>query len=142
MELKLTRNYQKDTYTIGRLYVEGDLFSNTLEDSVRDYSDPNYKVYGKTAIPYGRYRITMVHSPKFSKRYGGRKVPLLNNVPDFTGILIHSGNTAEDTDGCILVGQNTQRGRVTSSLATLYKLLDIFDSVPEDEEIWIDIVAK
>lgn len=142
MELKLTRNYQKDTYTIGRLYVEGDLFSNTLEDPVRDYSDPNYKVYGKTAIPYGRYRITMVHSPKFSKRYGGRKVPLLNNVPDFTGILIHSGNTAEDTDGCILVGQNTQRGRVTSSLVTLYKLLDIFDSVPEDEEIWIDIVAK
>lgn len=142
MELKLTRNYQKDTYTIGRLYVEGDLFSNTLEDPVRDYSDPNYKVYGKTAIPYGRYRITMVHSPKFSKRYGGRKVPLLNNVPDFTGILIHSGNTAEDTDGCILVGQNTQRGRVTSSLATLYKLLDVFDSVPEDEEIWIDIVAK
>lgn len=142
MELKLTRNYQKDSYTIGRLYVEGDLFSNTLEDPVRDYSDPNYKVYGKTAIPYGRYRITMVHSPKFSKRYGGRKVPLLNNVPDFTGILIHSGNTAEDTDGCILVGQNTQRGRVTSSLATLYKLLDIFDSVSEDEEIWIDIVAK
>lgn len=142
MELKLTRNYQKDTYTIGRLYVEGDLFSNTLEDPVRDYSDPNYKVYGKTAIPYGRYRITMVHSPKFSKRYGGRKVPLLNNVPDFTGIQIHSGNTAEDTDGCILVGQNTQRGRVTSSLATLYKLLDIFDSVSEDEEIWIDIVAK
>lgn len=142
MELKLTRNYQKDTYTIGRLYVEGDLFSNTLEDPVRDYSDPNYKVYGKTAIPYGRYLIAMVHSPKFSKRYGGRKVPLLNNVPDFTGILIHSGNTAEDTDGCILVGQNTQRGRVTSSLATLYKLLDIFDSVPEDEEIWIDIVAK
>lgn len=142
MELKLTRNYQKDTYTIGRLYVEGDLFSNTLEDPVRDYSDPNYKVYGKTAIPYGRYRITMVHSPKFSKRYGGRKVPLLNNVPDFTGILIHSGNTAEDTDGCILVGQNTQRGRLTSSLATLYKLLDIFDSVSEDEEIWIDIVAK
>lgn len=142
MELKLTRNYQKDFYTIGRLYVEGELFSNTLEDPVRDYSDPNYKVYGKTAIPYGRYRITMVHSPKFSKRYGGRKVPLLNNVPDFTGILIHSGNTAEDTDGCILVGQNTQRGRVTSSLTTLYKLLDIFDSVPEDEEIWIDIVAK
>ena len=142
MELKLTRNYQKDTYTIGRLYVEEDLFSNTLEDPVRDYSDPNYKVYGKTAIPYGRYRIARVHSPKFSKRYGGRKVPLLNNVPDFTGILIHSGNTAEDTDGCILVGQNTQRGRVTSSLATLYKLLDIFDSVPEDEEIWIDIVAK
>ena len=142
MELKLTRNYPKDFYTIGRLYVEGELFSNTLEDPVRDYSDPNYKVYGKTAIPYGRYRITMVHSPKFSKRYGGRKVPLLNNVPDFTGILIHSGNTAEDTDGCILVGQNTQRGRVTSSLTTLYKLLDIFDSVPEDEEIWIDIVAK
>ena len=72
MELKLTRNYKKDSYTIGRLYVEGDFFSNTLEDQVRDYSDPNYKVYGKTAIPYGRYRITMVHSPKFSKRYGGR----------------------------------------------------------------------
>ena len=142
MELKLTRNYQKDTYTIGRLYVEGDLFSNTLEDPVRDYSDPNYKVYGKTAIPYGRYRIAMVHSPKFSKRYGGRKVPLLNNVPDFTGILIHSGNTAEDTDGCILVGKNTQRGRVTSSLATLYSLLDILDKVPSDEQIWIDIVAK
>nr|DAI26655.1 MAG TPA: Protein of unknown function (DUF2778) [Caudoviricetes sp.] len=142
MELKLTRNHQKSAYTIGRLYVDGVLFSNTLEDPVRDYSDPNYKVYGKTAIPYGRYRVTMVTSPKFSKRYGGRKVPLLNDVPDFTGILIHSGNTAEDTDGCILVGQNTQRGRVTSSLATLYNLLDILDKVPSDEQIWIDIVAK
>ena len=142
MELKITRNYQKELYTIGRLYVNGALFSNTLEDPVRDYSNPDYKDYGKTAIPYGRYRITLAYSPKFSKRYGGRKVPLLNNVPDFTGILIHSGNTAEDTDGCILVGQNTQRGRVTNSLITLYRLLDILDRVPEDEEIWIDIVAK
>ena len=75
MELKITRNYQKELYTIGRLYVNGALFSNTLEDPVRDYSNPDYKVYGKTAIPYGRYRVTMAYSPKFSKRYGGRKVP-------------------------------------------------------------------
>ena len=139
MELKLTRNYQKDTYTIGRLYVEGDLFSNTLEDPVRDYSDPNFKVYGKTAIPYGEYKVTLEYSPKFSPRYGGRKVPYLHDVPGFTGILIHSGNDEDDTDGCILVGINTSKGWISQSRSTFLKLLDILEKVPAEEPISIKI---
>lgn len=139
MELKLTRNYQKDTYTIGRLYVEGALFSNTLEDPVRDYSDPNFKVYGKTAIPYGEYKVTLEHSPKFSPKYGGRKVPYLHDVPGFTGILIHSGNNEDDTDGCILVGINTSKGWISQSRSTFLKLLDILEKVPAEEPISIKI---
>lgn len=139
MELKLVREYKKSAYTIGWLYVNGKKFCNTLEDPVRDYSDPNYKVYGNTAVPYGTYTVTMVVSPKFSPRYGGRKVPRLNNVPDFTGILIHSGNTAKDTEGCILVGRNTEKGKVTESKKTLYALLDMLDAVSGSEAITITI---
>lgn len=141
MEILLSRLYKKDTYTIGKLFVDGVPFSDTLEDTVRDYSDPEFKIYGKTAIPYGEYRVTLEHSPKFSPRYGDRKVPYLHNVPNFTGILIHSGNTAEDTDGCILVGLNTKRGMITQSKDTFLKLLDILEKVPSGESITIKVVG-
>lgn len=138
-KLKLIRRWRKSSYTIGELFYNGEYFSNTLEDPVRDYSKEDYKVYGDTAIPYGTYKVTLEWSPKFSKRYGNRKVPRLHNVPDFEGILIHSGNTNKDTSGCILVGYNTKKGMVTDSKNTLFRLLDFLDNVPKDEEISIEI---
>ena len=63
-----------------------------------------------TAIPTGRYEVTVTYSPHFK-----RNLPLLNNVPGYSGVRIHSGNTAEDTDGCILVEENTSKGRVNNS---------------------------
>lgn len=139
MQLYLLRNSFKDSYTIGVLKVGSERFCDTLEDRTRDYSDPEFKVYGRTAIPYGEYKVTLENSPKFSPRYGGRKVPYLHDVPGFTGILIHSGNHEDDTDGCILVGINISKGWISQSRSTFLRLLDVLEAVPEGEEITITI---
>ena len=126
MRLELKRIAKREDYTIGRLYVDGEYFCDTLEDKVRDLTRET-KVYGKTAIPEGTYEVTLrVQSPRFSqkKQYDFCKgyLPRLLGVPSFEGVLIHGGNTAADTEGCILVGKNTVRGMVTDSLETLTKL--------------------
>ena len=117
MEIKVHRKYKKSAYTIGRMYVDGMFFCNTLEDKCRGLDDSmdvdeilKIKVYGKTAIPTGTYDVKYVMSPKF-----GRKMPRLQNVKGFDGILIHSLNKPEETEGCIGVGLNTAVGRLTSS---------------------------
>ena len=136
------RRYKKASYTIGYLRIDGLNFSNTLEDTVR----AGEKIPGRTAIPAGRYRVRMdTVSPKFKSRawakpYGGI-VPRLENVPGFSGVLIHPGNTAADTDGCILVGQNRQKGKVLDSVATYRRLMDFYllPAAKRGEEIWIEI---
>lgn len=123
MKVLVKRNWPLPDYTIGILYVNGVRLCNTLEDAVR-----SEKVYGKTAIPAGTYRVLMnTVSQKFQDRawakpYGGL-VPRLRNVPDFQGVLIHPGNTAADTDGCILVGDNTIKGQLTNSTNRYYQLM-------------------
>lgn len=126
MRLELKRIAKREDYTIGRLYVDGEYFCDTLEDKVRDLTRET-KVYGKTAIPEGTYEVTLrVQSPRFSqkKQYDFCKgyLPRLLGVPSFEGVLIHVGNTAADTEGCILVGKNTVKGMVTDSSATFRKL--------------------
>lgn len=142
MRLILKRVALRPSYTIGRLYIEGAYLCDTLEDTVRPRG---VKVYAKTAIPEGEYRVRMdVRSPRFGKRplyrkYGGR-LPRLEGVPGFEGILIHPGNTAEDTAGCILVGRNTIPGRLTDSLITFDKLWHILESARlRGEEITVSV---
>lgn len=125
MELKVKRIAKRDTYTIGKLYVDGEYFCDTIEDRDRGLNDSmsveeikKIKVYGETAIPTGRYRVTLSYSIKFKKM-----LPEILNVKGFAGIRIHSGNTAKDTLGCILVGKNTVVGQVTSSRATFDRLM-------------------
>lgn len=109
MKLLLKRAAKRDTYTIGKLYVDGQYWCDTLEDPVRDLSrEP--KIPGRTAIPTGTYEVVVNISPKFK-----RLLPRLLNVPYFDGILIHRGNTAADTAGCILVGENRAVGKVLNS---------------------------
>lgn len=135
MKLKVERLWRKSSYTIGRLYVDGKLFCNTLEDRVRDLTK-EAKVPGQTAIPAGTYEVIFNWSPKF-----GKNLPRLLNVPHFTGILIHSGNTAADSAGCILVGNNTEKGRLTSSRDTSNRLnVLIEDAQRHGEKITIEIV--
>lgn len=116
MNLVVYRSWKLPTYTIGRLLIEAEYQCNTLEDPVRQLLDDDGdgqlegKVWGATAIPEGKYRITMSFSPKFKRR-----LPLLNRVPGFTGVRIHAGNSAADTAGCILVGENKIRGRLINS---------------------------
>ena len=152
MELTLKRIALRDAYTIGKLYINGTYFCDTCEDKARDLNkdgDLNDvgegKVYGKTAIPYGRYEITMkVQSPKYSQRasYAWCKgyLPRLLKVPHFEGILIHSGNDATHSAGCILVGENKVKGQVINSMATLKRLVPMLKHASDNnEKIWITI---
>ena len=92
MELRVERTDFSETSTIGKLYVDDQFECYTLEDKVRPV-----KIKGKTAIPAGRYEVIV----NFSQRFG-RMLPLFLNVPNFEGVRIHPGNTAADTEGCIL----------------------------------------
>ena len=136
MRLTLRRIAKRETYTIGRLYVDGIYVCDTVEDKDRGLKSHHpleqikkVKVYGETAIPMGTYTIDMDRvSPKFSSRswakpYSG-KIPRLRSVPGFEGVLIHPGNTADDCLGCILVGINDKVGRVSDSQRTFKKLMD------------------
>ena len=120
MRLTLRRITNKKDYCIGRLYINGVYFCDTLEDTDRGLSDTmteedikEMKVYGQTAIPTGIYTVLLTYSPKYKK-----VMPLINNVKGYSGIRIHSGNTAKDTEGCLLVGKNTKVGMVTDSRNT------------------------
>lgn len=152
MELLLSRDYKKDKYTIGRLYINGKLFSNTIEDKDRgltsnmaDGQIKGLKVYGETAIPIGTYTIDMnTVSPKFkdkswAKPYGG-KLPRLLNVKGFEGVLMHVGNTCQDSSGCILMGLNTKKGMITNSTEYFHKLMkELLAAKLRGEEIKITI---
>lgn len=144
MEMILERIALRDSYTIGMLYVDGIYVCDTCEDKVRDLRK-EAKVHGKTAIPCGRYEVTLkVKSPKYSQRssyaWCDGYLPRLLNVPYFDGILIHAGNTAEDSFGCILVGENKVKGQVVNSMATLKKLYEILKNTSnKGEKIWITI---
>lgn len=138
MELKLIRKEKEANYTIGDLFVNGILFSQTLEDKDRGLTQDMpleeikaKKVYGKTAIPTGTYEIDMnTISPKFQARswakpYGG-KLPRLLNVPGYEGILIHPFNSAAESLGCIGVGKNSIKGMITDSTRTFHALMSKF----------------
>lgn len=116
LTLTVRRFARRDTYTIGHLLVNGEVFSDTLEDTDRGLSSDmplnaisSKKVYGRTAIPTGTYRVSVQYWSKH-KRY----VPYLHDVPGYTGILIHNGASDADTLGCILVGENRVKGRLTN----------------------------
>ena len=96
MKLKLNRIFLGSSATIGELYVDGEHIADTLEDRVRPEGE---KVYGKTAISEGTYEVKLTYSPRFKKI-----LPEILNVPNFSGIRIHTGNSSKDTEGCILVG--------------------------------------
>ena len=130
MKLKLKRIAKKPDYTIGKLYIDDEYFCDTLEDTVRNLKEEP-KVPGKTAIPEGEYKAVLTVSPRF-----GRLLPRLLDVPFFEGILIHKGNTAKDTSGCILVGENKQKGMVLNSAYYEQKLVEL---LRDKAEISIEI---
>lgn len=135
MELVLKRRFLGEDYTIGSLYVDNKYFCDTLEDTYRDLSKVQ-KISNKTAIPYGKYSIVLNVSPKFK-----RKLPRLVNVPYFEGILIHRGNTPEDTSGCILVGENKVKSKVINSTGYETKLVQLMEeAINKNEKITINII--
>lgn len=142
LELKVKRRWFAEEYTIGTFFADGERICDTLEDKNRDLNrdgDLNDKgegkVYGETAIPFGRYEVVLNISPKFKRR-----LPRLLNVKHFEGILIHRGNTAKDTYGCILVGENKVKGKVINSTFYEKKIVEICEqAIEEGKEIFITI---
>ncbi len=142
MRLNLKRKFLDPEYTVGSLSINGRYLCDTIEDKVRDHNkdgdldDPGEgKVFGKTASPYGLYKVRLTMSPKFK-----RLLPILLNVPHFTGIRIHRGNTAKDSHGCILPGENNTKGRVDHS--TKYEMLiieEMLKAIKNGENITIKI---
>ena len=142
MRLTLMRIANRPTYCIGKLYIDGVYFCDTIEDTDRGLDDGmkeseilKKKVKGETAIPTGTYNVFITWSPKYKK-----PMPLLENVKGYSGIRIHSGNTAKDTEGCLIVGKNKEVGKVLESRATYNKLFNILNAT--NEKIIIDIRRK
>lgn len=159
MEIKVDRKYKKGQYTVSNLTIDGKWVCNVIEDKDRGLHQgmslaqiKNLKIKSETAIPKGRYRVTMkVVSPKFYqkeyyKRFCGGKLPRLVNVPGFDGILIHAGNlttgraTAGMSAGCLLPGMNTVKGVLTETkecFENVYRILAKADA--KGEQIFIDV---
>lgn len=149
MELTVKRTYRGPKYTIGHLYIDGKYFSDVLEDPDRGLTQDmslakiiSIKVKGDTCIPYGTYKLSLdIVSPKYSnlKKFpytemAKGKMPRVMNVPGYEGVLIHAGNTQEDTMGCLLVGENKVKGKVINSQATWKKLYPILKEANDKKE--------
>ena len=138
MKLTLKRIALRQTYTIGKLYIDGVYFCDTIEDKVVDvdksgkFEGNEKKVYGESAIPYGIYKVIVTLSPRF-KRF----LPEIINVPNFDFIRIHAGNTAKDSHGCIIVGQNKEVGKVLNSRFYEQKLVGMLKG---EKNVTIEII--
>lgn len=141
MKLDLVRIANRPAYCIGKLYIDGEYFCDVIEDTDRGLDNSmsveeilKKKIKGETAIPTGLYKIEITYSPKYK-----RMMPLLIGVKGYSGIRIHSGNTAKDSEGCLIVGKNTKVGMVTESRNTYQKL---FARLQNAKDITIEIKRK
>ena len=153
MKVKVKRTYKGPLYSIGKMYVNDTYLCDTLEDKDRGLTSQMSleeikakKVYGETAIPTGVYKLNMnTVSPKFKDRswaipYKGI-LPRLEKVLGYEGVLIHVGNKAEDTLGCILVGENKIKGQVINSTATFHELMTVLLKASKANEV-IELTIK
>ena len=139
MKLQLKRLYPKPNYTIGKLYIDGVYFCDTIEDTDRGLYQtmPITEIKAKkkqdiTAIPYGEYKVVLSMYTRFRKI-----LPEILNVPGFTGVRIHSGNTQYDSSGCLILGKNTIKGKVTNSR---YYVAEFIKKLEKDNDITIKII--
>lgn len=139
MKITIERLYKKDTYTIGKIYIDGVYFCDSLEDKDRKLDSSMSledilakKVYGETAIPYGTYEAEVTYSPKFK-----RDLLLIKNVKGFEGIRVHAGNFSSNSMGCILCGKNTHVGMLSESKKTLEAFMKRIEG---EKDITVEII--
>ena len=143
MKIQVNRDWEKSEYTIGNVLINSKPFCNSLEPKSRGLSKNmslqdilSIKVPSETAIPIGTYRVSLKYSSSFK-----RDMPYIEDVPGFSGVLIHWGNTKKDTKGCILLGKNTKVGQVLESKATFSKFMNLLDqAISKGEDISITII--
>ena len=131
MDMILRRKWATEVSTVGELSIDGKVECYTLEDVVRG-NEP--KVYGKTAIPAGTYKVTVTFSNRFQK-----PMPLLHDVPGFEGVRIHSGNTSQDTEGCVLVGRVRESDRIGESKLAFEHLFPQIQAAAESKLQILDV---
>ena len=153
MEILVYRKWKKPDYTVGRLSVDGVFVANTMEDvdrglddGMQDWMIRSKKIPNVTAIPTGRYQVEMnVVSPHFSKypfymEVCQGKLPRIKNVKGFEGVLLHCGSEHSDTSGCILLGLNKKKGKLTDSKETFKKIYSLMkEAHDKGEPIYITI---
>ena len=132
MKLELLRKEFTEMSTIGDLLIDGEFFCYTLEDAVRDG-----KIYGKTAIPYGEYDVEITFSPRFQKY-----LPLIKDVPNYSGVRIHTGNTAQDTEGCILLGFTKSKDFIGNSRSAFNQFMPKLRTGLKQGKVFIEITRE
>jgi len=151
-EITIIRTEFGDDYTGGKMLVEGIPFCDTIEptdrhlDSSMSLSEiKKRKVYGRTAIPYGRYEITLEWSPRlhgraYAKKYGG-KFPCFNAVPGWSGVLLHPFNRGTESQGCIAPGERWKAGTIINSTLAYTDFMDYYflPAIARCQEVWVTI---
>lgn len=148
MEILSIRKIFTDKSTISNLFVDGNAEAYVLEDHDKGLTDSmsleeinKIKVFGQTCIPYGRYKVIVTKSERFSKMAGHDiYLPLLLNVKGFDGVRIHAGNKPDDTDGCLIPGMNKSIDFVENSRTAFIKLNEkINHALKKGEDVFISI---
>lgn len=136
MEIELIRDDEPaNKHNYGKMFVDKLFYGETLEDTDRRLEHGGEKVFGDTAIPRGRYRVTLSMSRRF-----GRVMPELHDVPGFTGVRIHGGNTEADTHGCPLLGQNRISAGVANCKGVNDRLCVTLQAAEQrKEEAWLTV---
>lgn len=142
MEFRVIREYfgkpenGKEGFTKGTLLAEGTRIAYTVEDEDRHLETDGEKVYGKTAIPRGRYRIMVDFSHRFQK-----PLPHIMDVPKYEGVRVHGGNRAEQSLGCILIGTIPTPDGVANCLPAVKRIIELIEADDAiGKESWISIV--
>jgi hypothetical protein len=134
MKITVQRDIFTDKSTTSKVYVNDRFQCYGLEDKDRRIEEGGEKVYGQTAIPRGTYKVIIDFSQRFQ-----RPLPHILDVPGFTGVRIHPGNTAADTHGCLLVGATRNNDAVLSSRFAFDRLMEQIESAYDRrEEITIE----
>lgn len=135
MLIEIVRDDERPTMTFGKMYIDGRYFGETLEDTDKEIEKGGEKVYGESAIPRGRYPVTVSMSRRF-----GREMPEVLDVPEFRGIRIHGGNGPDDTLGCPLLGQvRTSSGVANCKGINDRLLLTIKAALQRGEDVWLEV---
>ena len=135
LELKLVRLMMGAASTLGKFYIDGKYYGVTCEDKDRELEAGGVKIAKQTAIPRGRYRVAVTFSNRFQKM-----LPLLEDVPGFTGVRIHGGNRAEDSEGCVLAGRVRIQDGIAQCKDTVEAIIDLIDDAEDrGEESYLEI---